>query len=156
MSSELRNKNAKLTDWGAILGGRIEGCTFADIDGVMERNGYMLFIEAKKPGESLSKAQAITMNALLGTGFYDVLILTVDEKNQCQWLSGYTCRGDIIDRKVDNRQFKRWVGKWLAWATESLPLGDCRLAAEVGYFQEIPEIKMAPQLPASASSASLH
>ena len=62
----MRNSNAQHVDYGFMLGW-VESNKKAipsNIDGVMERNGYFLFMEWKKEGESMSLGQSILLHQL--------------------------------------------------------------------------------------------
>lgn len=135
MTSELRNPEARLTDWGKVLGGRISNCLPADIDGVMERNGYLLFLEAKRPGEKLSVAQAMTLNALLGQGATTCCVLTLQDDVACHmWAINHL--GRVYDMNCTNGSFRGWVTNWLAYVTSQPRLPDMRMAADEAIFTE--------------------
>lgn len=62
----MRNQNAKHVDFGFMLGW-VESNKKAipsNLDGVMERNGYFLFMEWKREGESSSLGQSILLHQL--------------------------------------------------------------------------------------------
>jgi hypothetical protein len=62
----MRNSNAAHVDFGFMLGW-VESNKKAipsNIDGVMERNGYFLFMEWKREGESISLGQSILLHQL--------------------------------------------------------------------------------------------
>jgi len=54
-----------------------------DVDGLVERNGHFLVLEAKKPGVKIKQGQLWTFNALRNTGLFTILILW-GEKNMPQ------------------------------------------------------------------------
>lgn len=62
----MRNSNAPHVDYG-FMHGWVESNKKAipsNIDGVMERNGYFLFMEWKKDGEKMSLGQSILLHQL--------------------------------------------------------------------------------------------
>ncbi|MGB9804995.1 hypothetical protein, partial [Desulfofundulus sp.] len=63
-------------DWGILKGcfggSRIEP---TDIDGLVERNGRFLVLEAKKPGVRIKQGQMLTFNALRNTGLFTIIVV---------------------------------------------------------------------------------
>src|SRR5690349_8230975 len=65
---------ANLWDW-AILDDCFTGkIRPTDIDGLVERNGCFLLLEAKSPGVSIGTGQQRTFDALLSKGFTIIII----------------------------------------------------------------------------------
>lgn len=78
-------------DWGILDGcfgkGKIRP---SDIDGVVERNGHFLFIEAKPPSKELSTGQSILFERLAAKPDITVLILWGEkEKPEEMWVVGF-------------------------------------------------------------------
>jgi len=74
----IKNKDAfmgALWDWGFL-----DECfnktkiKVSDVDGIVERNGHVLFIEAKPPGKEVSVGQSIMFSALAQSGFTVLVI----------------------------------------------------------------------------------
>ena len=112
MASEIRNSEARLTDWGEVLGGRIDNCLPSDIDGILERNGYMLVLEAKNLTEKLSEGQARVLDAFLRTGLGSVLIVYLSGP-RVRRVRGYTHWGTVIDVEADSEKLRAWVSMWI-------------------------------------------
>lgn len=63
-------------DWGILKGcfgdTRIEP---TDVDGLVERNGHFLLLEAKAPGVPVKQGQWWTFNALRNTGYFTIIVV---------------------------------------------------------------------------------
>jgi len=75
----LYNKDAfmrNLWDWGIL-----DGCFGdshirpTDVDGLVERNGKFLLLEAKSSGKEIPQGQQIMFNNLVKTGIFTVIII---------------------------------------------------------------------------------
>lgn len=65
-----------LWDWGILKG--CFGSTHiepTDVDGLIERRGKFLLLEAKSPGKFIPKGQQIMFDNLLKTGIFTVLVI---------------------------------------------------------------------------------
>jgi len=107
---------AGIWDWG-ILGGcfgqtKIEP---ADVDGLVERNGKFLLIEAKGPTADLKQGQRITYEALQKTGVFSILIVWGDT-NKPERMELWTRSDKVIYNKAGLQKFREIVSKWFAWA----------------------------------------
>jgi len=71
-----------LWDWG-ILNGCFGNTKIkpTDVDGLVERNGHFLVLEAKRPGVKIKAGQWWTINALRNTGLFTTIIIW-GERNQ--------------------------------------------------------------------------
>jgi hypothetical protein len=82
----IRNKSAymdALWDWGFLDDCFAYGIKVSDIDGVVERNGHMLFIEAKPPKKKLSRGQLILFSNLARSGFCVMVLWGEPNKPEC-------------------------------------------------------------------------
>jgi len=63
-------------DWSILRGcfgdSKIEP---TDVDGLVEKNGRFLILEAKKPGVRIKQGQMLTFNALRNTGLFTIIIV---------------------------------------------------------------------------------
>ncbi len=65
-----------LWDWGILEGCfGTTGIAPTDVDGLVERNGHFLLLEAKGPGVPLKRGQSRTLEALIATGCFTVLVV---------------------------------------------------------------------------------
>lgn len=102
-------------DWGILNGcfgdGRIRP---SDIDGVVEKGGHFLFIEAKPPGKPLGKGQELLFEALASLSPKVTVLVLWGEKEQPteMWHVGHPRRSCSLQ---DVREFCRaWYQKALA------------------------------------------
>jgi hypothetical protein len=81
-ASALRNKGLQgiLWNWKPVADLLPGKCGASDIDGVIERRGHFLFLEGKRPGESLPKGQWIMLSNLakLNPDKVTVVVVTGD------------------------------------------------------------------------------
>lgn len=103
-------------DW-AILRGcfgdtRIEP---TDIDGLVERNGYLLLMETKAPGVEIKQGQRITHSALVETGAFAVFNIW-GRVNQPQHIQAHTRWKLEEPSPCDLASFRARVAAWFAWA----------------------------------------
>ena len=72
----LQRFNDALWDW-AILDGCFGNTRIAptDVDGMVERNGQFLFLEAKGPSAVIPVGQRITFEHALNTGIFTVIVV---------------------------------------------------------------------------------
>lgn len=110
-----------LWDWGFLDDCFKRGIRVSDVDGAVERNGHVLFIEAKPPNKELSVGQSIMFSQLAQNGF-SVLILW-GETNKPQemmiWIPHQA--NPLKRRKTDETAIKEIVRKWFVWADQIGP-----------------------------------
>ena len=116
----IRNKQAyvdALWDWG-FLDGCFKGTKIrvSDIDGVVERNGHVLFIEAKPPGKSVSIGQNLMFRELAANG-HTVLIIW-GETNKPEQAMVWRHHEPTPRKKVaaTEEAIQEVVRKWFVWA----------------------------------------
>jgi len=119
----IRNKKAfvnALWDWGfldrcfAPTRGRV-----SDLDGVVERNSQVLFIEAKPPGKSISRGQYLLFSGLARRGF-SVLVIwghTNSPEEAMIWAPGEENPGKRM--KANEAKIVEIVSRWFAWANKN-------------------------------------
>ena len=79
---------ASLWDWGILKGcfgdSKIEP---TDMDGLVERKGHFLVLEAKQPGVKIKQGQWWTFNALVNTGYLPLLFCGAKEisRRKCRF-----------------------------------------------------------------------
>lgn len=64
-----------LWDWSCLDGCFTGKMRPTDIDGLIERNGRFLLLEAKSSGATLGRGQQRTYDALLATGYFTVIVI---------------------------------------------------------------------------------
>lgn len=103
-----------LWDW-AIL----DGCFGAskikptDIDGLVERNGYFLFIESKNTGAAVPEGQKILHKRLANTGVFTVIILWGDAANNAPHsIQIIHSAGETGIKNTDLEGFRSIVSRW--------------------------------------------
>jgi hypothetical protein len=114
-----------LWDWCFLNGcfGRTN-IKVSDVDGVVERNGQILFIEGKPPGFVPSDGQFRLWRGLAGRGIY-VLVLWGRAEDACKptlktpahvmvWKPGNPEPSPKQETRVE--PVRRWVEKWFEWA----------------------------------------
>jgi len=108
---------ARLWDWGFLdqcFGAT--GIRVSDLDGIVERNGRFLVIEAKGTGQAVPVGQARLFRAFVNTGLFTVLVLW-GETNKPARMSAFpgpatACTtADILD----------FVTVWFQYADEARP-----------------------------------
>jgi hypothetical protein len=111
----VRNRNT-VTDWGHILEGvnLPNGIQPSDIDGILERFGYFLVMEVKKPGELTSRGQEILLSALSQIPRFTVIKIVRSMEEGVNYLLNYrTGEG----RTISPADFIQMVEKW-AWEAD--------------------------------------
>lgn len=111
-----------LWDWGPF-----DGCfgttriRISDVDGIVERNGHILLIEAKPPGKTVSKGQAIMFDKIAESGFF-VLILW-GETNKPEQYQVYRPKrwhdmgqNPSKPQPITLQEAREFVRGWFAWA----------------------------------------
>lgn len=106
-----------LWDW-AILDGCFGQTKIkpTDIDGCVERNGYTLFIEAKRPGVPIPKGQEIMFKNWVKTGAISVMVVwgETSKPQHMQVFSPFA----IEDKKpITLDDFRDRVAAWYQWAS---------------------------------------
>ena len=110
---------ANLWDW-AILDGCFGETRIrpTDIDGLVERNGRFLLIEAKSPGVEIKTGQMITFKKLIDTGCFTVLLVW-GERNQPQRITLMTPH---ITKEYETASLDTLRGitrSWFTWANQT-------------------------------------
>ena len=103
-----------------------------DIDGLVERNGQFLLIEAKLPGAKLKMGQRLTLEALHKTGIFTIACIW----GKCPEVDQMVVHdpGDTMWRPVyeaDTQVFALVVSRWFEWADGP---GRAMPHAEYGYI----------------------
>jgi hypothetical protein len=106
-------------DWGVL-----DGCFGAtkikpmDVDGLIERKGKFLMLEAKAPGVAVPQGQQILHEAWVKRG--DSVLVVWGQKNQPERMQLFSPRHPFPDGMVyenaDVRKFVEVVAAWFAWA----------------------------------------
>lgn len=117
----IRNKKAyvdSLWDWGFLddcFGGT--GIRVSDIDGVVERNGHVLFIEAKPLGKPVSAGQSRMFAQLAENGF-SILVIWGDTDNpsECMLIHPKQLGGKRTKMAATKDTIFEIVRRWFVWA----------------------------------------
>jgi len=113
----IRNKKnymAQLWDWGFLddcFGGT--QIKVSDLDGIVERNGHFLVIEAKGPGAPVPQGQSIMFSQMAANPALTVLVVW-GEPNKPD-------HAQVWGRervKADEAKIKRLVSRWYQYANE--------------------------------------
>jgi hypothetical protein len=100
MSLSMRNSLAKHIDFGFLKGSfRNLNELPINIDMLMEKNGYFVIAEWKKPGEHISRGQCIALERLAQMPRVTVLIITGNsDENECYIndIEQVTAKGKIV------------------------------------------------------------
>lgn len=107
-------------DWSLF-----DGCfdnpkvSVGDLDGTLERNGYLLILETKAPNVDLPTGQRIAFTNLCRTSTTVFVIWGRPGKPEaCQIYH----RNQVHDRQPCNREtIRRMVGNWYRWASRQPP-----------------------------------
>lgn len=105
-------------DWGDLFGGCFpnDKISLSDLDGALERNGYLLILETKAVSADLSGGQRIAFTHLCKTGLTSVIVVwgRPGQPEACQIYH----RGQVEDRQSCDRQsLRRMVSAWYSWAS---------------------------------------
>ncbi len=118
----IRNKKAymdALWDWGFL--DRCFGKTrikVSDVDGAVERNGHVLFIEAKPPFKDISVGQAIMFSQFAQNGFTVLVVWgPTNEPAQMQvWIPHVA--NPLKRVQASQSHVQEFVRKWFVWADQ--------------------------------------
>jgi hypothetical protein len=120
----IQNKKAfldALWDWGFLDECFARGIRISDIDGAVERNGHLLFIEAKPLGKQLSTGQSIMFSQLASNGF-TVLILWGECNKPVEMMIWIPHQANPLKKRdADEAKVKEFVRKWFTWADQVGP-----------------------------------
>lgn len=107
---------AGVWDWGILRGcfgeTKIEP---TDIDGLVERKGKFLLIEAKGSNADLKRGQRITFDALHKTGLFTILVVW-GPKNQPERIELWTRHKKLMYDPANLDRFRSIVAWWYKWA----------------------------------------
>lgn len=107
-------------DWGILKGcfgtSKIEP---TDVDGLVERNGRFLVLEAKKPGVRIKQGQKITFNALRNTGLFTIVIVWGENSKPQEMLVMYPPPLQPKQGKATLEDLRRVVRWWYEKVAES-------------------------------------
>lgn len=115
MTTNIRNPELRgvLWNWKPVtdlLPGR---CGASDIDGVIERKGNFLFIEAKSPGERMPLGQKIMLTKLAGVNPYAITVLVVCGDRTTGEIHSYQrVNSRNFEKPVDGKHFPAALQKW--------------------------------------------
>lgn len=70
---DMESAVASIWDWHFLNDCFTRGITVADIDGIIERHGYFLVLEAKRPGAGQPLGQKILYENMVKTGLFTVV-----------------------------------------------------------------------------------
>ncbi|MDD5502445.1 MAG: hypothetical protein PHH26_03155 [Candidatus Thermoplasmatota archaeon] len=109
---------ASLWDWGILKGcfgdSKIEP---TDMDGLVERKGHFLVLEAKQPGVKIKQGQWWTFNALVNTGYFTIVILWGERNKPQEMQVLYPLPYKATPkRSADLRQLRKVVSWWYRYA----------------------------------------
>ena len=111
---------AGVWDWGILRGcfgeTKIEP---TDIDGLVERKGKFLIIEAKAPSANLQVGQEITFEALRQTGLFTIIVVW-GETNKSSRIEVWTREGKFPIRTSGLKTLRKIVAKWFLAADNGL------------------------------------
>ena len=106
---------AGVWDWGILRGcfgqTRIEP---TDIDGLVERNGYFLVLEAKSPNAKVKTGQKITFESMLKTGKFTVMII-YGQQNQPEKVEVWTPHEKRTFDPAGTDMLKALVAQWFVY-----------------------------------------
>jgi hypothetical protein len=112
----IRNRQAymdNLWDWGFLddcFGGT--KIKVSDIDGVVERNGYFLYLETKSPGKAIPTGQEIMFKRMIENGHNTVIVIwgIPSTPVEIKVFSAKYPGGKEIEANAD--KLKELVGAW--------------------------------------------
>lgn len=111
-------------DWGILRGcfgdTRIEP---TDVDGLVERKGRFLLIEAKDSGADLRQGQRITYEALHKTGLFTILLVW-GPTNEPERVELWTRKCRRVYEAANLGILRDIVAKWFAWADGACTYGE--------------------------------
>jgi len=113
-NSILRNKDFITTDWGEILGGRLQrGILPTDTDGEIESNGYFHRLETKKLNERpMSIGQKGLLSAYSNEPNKTVTIIYLsNDKNDVVRFEDFKKQGIPIG--FNNKDFRQYLESWI-------------------------------------------
>lgn len=117
----IRNAEAYVAgvwDWGILRGcfadTKIEP---TDIDGLVERHGHFLLIEAKDTGVNVKTGQRITLEALHKTGLFTILIVW-GPTNSPEKIELWTQQTRRTYDPAGLDKLRDIVSRWFAWADD--------------------------------------
>jgi hypothetical protein len=107
-----------LWDWG-ILNGCFGNTNIkpTDIDGIVERNGEFLLLEAKSPHKEIPRGQQIMFNNLMKTGIFTIMVIwgNVNKPEEIQ----ITNKLGIGEKEpCDLAKFRESVVRWFSYANK--------------------------------------
>lgn len=104
-------------DWGMfddIFPGKMR---MGDVDGIIERNGRALMMEAKRPGVSVPKGQSIMFTNLAKSGYISTIVVWGDA-NQPEAMQVYAAGKAHPKRPATTADVRQAVAQWFAWASK--------------------------------------
>lgn len=117
----IRNKDAfmnALWDWGFL-----DNCfgntriRVSDLDGIVERNGEFLIIEAKGPGIPIPRGQSIMFSKMALKGM--TVLIIWGEVNSPEFTQTWSRYKDQANpkREANVESIQKYVSRWFNWAT---------------------------------------
>jgi hypothetical protein len=112
---------AGIWDWSILSGCFSGGIRPTDLDGLVERRGHFLVLEAKQPGVSVPLGQRYTFEALQKTGVFTVIIIwgMTDSPEEAQL---YTPGGISDVFPCDLALLRQIVATWYAQVNRGQPV----------------------------------
>ena len=98
-------------DWGFLrnhLGGSIQ---VSDLDGIVERHGKFLVLEAKRPGISIPVGQRLMFEAMANTGIFTVIIIW-GETNAPVRMEVWDMQGKLLVNPATIESIQEEVQRW--------------------------------------------
>lgn len=104
-------------DWG-ILSGCFSATKTAptDIDGVIEKNGNFLILEAKSPGVSIKTGQQILFDSLHKLGKFTIIVIWGARDSPEEMQVFYPNGRKTEKKKCNLDDLRNMVAKWYAYA----------------------------------------
>jgi hypothetical protein len=118
---------AGVWEWTALDRCFSDNIRVSDLDGIVERAGYFLVIEGKKPGQDVPTGQMRMFEAMRQTGLFTIAIVWgeagINRMPQVQDMRTAT-RHSWADRQASsNEGFSNFVRRWFQWADVKYPAG---------------------------------
>lgn len=106
-------------DWD-ILNGCFDEKGFikpTDVDGLVERNGMFLLLEAKSPGFPIKMGQFITQRALIRTGCFTIVNIWGDKNSPEKVQVVHPSEKQEVYDPADLETLRGVVRSWYKWAS---------------------------------------
>lgn len=123
MIRNMDNYVAALWDWSVF-----DGCfgksriRVSDLDGIVEKNGRFLVIEAKSHGATVPLGQKRMFDAMANTGFFTVLILfgETNAPHSMQVTTRHNGRVVSVEQRASIEDVRAMVTRWYRFASANV------------------------------------